>query len=140
MKQVGVMLGPDMKPALDPKGNWYMYGFVDNPVANKQMPLVLRFDKGNQLAMSTQELMRIGSQAAWQATDNGGVEGVGFGVIAVATEAGALALDVKDKVVEGATVVKDVVVEGAGIVKDKVVEGASTVGGWVRDGWNWIWD
>lgn len=140
LKQVGVMLGPDMKPALDPKGNWYMYGFVDNPVANKQLPLVLRFDKGNQLAMSTQELMRIGSQAAWQAKDNGGVEGTGFGVIAVATEAGALALDVKDAAVEGAIIVKDAAVDGAVFVKDKVVQGASVVGGAIRDGWNWLWD
>ncbi len=161
LKQVGLMLGEDMKPALDPKGNWYMYGFVDNPLANKQMPMVLRMDKNNNLDMSTQELMRMGSLAAWQAKDNGGLEGAGFGVIAVATEAGAIALDVKDAVVEGAVVVKDAVVEGAVIVKDAVVEGAVvakdavvdsavyvggkvadgavTVGGWVADGWNWVW-
>lgn len=147
LKQVGVYLGQDMKPALDPKGNWYMYGFVDNPLANQKMPLVLRFDKNNQLSMSTQELMRIGSLAAWQATDNGGLEGAGFGVIAVATEAGAIALDVKDAVVDTAIVVKDAAVDGAVFVKNKVVEGAtvagnaiadgaSTVGGWIRSGWN----
>lgn len=140
MKKVGVFLGPDMKPALDPKGNWYMYGFVDNPVANKQLPLVLRFDKDNQLAMSTQELIRIGSQAAWQAKDNGGVEGVGFGMIAVATEAGALALDVKDAVVDSAVYVKDKVVEGASTVGNAISDGASTVGGWVKSGWHYIWD
>lgn len=150
LKQVGVMLGPDMKPALDPKGNWYMYGFIDNPVANKQMPLALRFDKSNNLAMSTQELMRIGSLAAWQATDNGGLEGAGFGVIAVATEAGAIALDVKDAVVDTAIVVKDAVVDGAIIAKDavvdgavfvgnKIADGAETVGGWISSGWKSIW-
>ncbi len=157
LKQVSVLLGADMKPALDPKGNWYMYGRVDNPLANKQMPMLLRFDQRNQLAMSTQELMRIGAQAAWQASDNKGAEGIGFGVIGVATEAGALALDVKDKAVETVVAVKDTVVEGAGVVKDvavqgarlgrslaieglnKVEQGASTVGGWIERGWKSIW-
>ncbi|MBX9724256.1 MAG: hypothetical protein K2X81_22800, partial [Candidatus Obscuribacterales bacterium] len=157
LKQVSVLLGADMKPALDPKGNWYMYGRVDNPLANKQMPMLLRFDQRNQLAMSTQELMRIGAQAAWQASDNKGAEGFGFGVIGVATEAGAIALDVKDKAVETAVAVKDTVVEGAVVVKDvavqgarigrdlaieginKVGQGASTVGGWFERGWKSIW-
>jgi len=91
MRQVGVMLGPDMKPALDPKGNWYLYGMVDNPISQQKLPLVLRMDKSNQLAMSTQELMRIGSLAAWQGTDNGGTAAVGFGLVSVATEVGASA-------------------------------------------------
>jgi hypothetical protein len=149
LNQVGVLLGPDMKPALDPKGNWYMYGFVDNPVANQKMPLVLRFDQQNQLAMSPQELMRMGSLAAWQGKDNGGLEGAGFAAIGVATEAGAIALDVKDKVVEVAGAVKDTVVEGAvtageaikdGVVVagDAVADGATTVGGWFSSGWHYL--
>jgi hypothetical protein len=149
LNQVGVLLGPDMKPALDPKGNWYMYGFVDNPVANQKMPLVLRFDQQNQLAMSPQELMRMGSLAAWQGKDNGGLEGAGFAAIGVATEAGAIALDVKDKVVEVAGAVKDTVVEGAVtageaikdgavVVGDAVVDGATTVGGWFSNGWHYL--
>lgn len=134
LRQVGLMLDSSMKPALDPKGNWYMYGFVDNSLAGKKLPLALRFDGKNELAMSAQELMRIGSLAAWQAKDNGGLEGAGFGVIAVATEAGALALDLKDAVVDTAVVVKDKVVQGAVVVKDAVVDGAVVVGGAVKDG------
>jgi hypothetical protein len=162
MRQVGVMLGPDMKPALDPKGNWYLYGMVDNPVSQQKLPLVLRMDKSNQLAMSTQELMRIGSIAAWQGTDNGGTAAVGFGLVSVATEMGATALDIKDQVVEAAVVVKDAAITTATVVavhtintavaaKDLAVDaaittgqaiesGANTVGDWVSRGWHSIWD
>lgn len=124
LKKAGVILGADMKPAHDSKGNWYMFGIVENPIAQKTMPLALRFDKNNQLAMSTQELMRIGSMAAWQGTENGGLTGAGFGVISVATEAGAFALDVKDAVVDTAVKVKDVTVQAAIVAKDFAVDTA----------------
>lgn len=160
LKKVGVILGPDMKPAQDAKGNWYMFGIVDNPISQKQLPLALRFDKNNQLAMSTQELMRIGANAAWQGTDNGGLTGAGFGIISVATEAGALALDAKDAVVDAAVKVKNVAVDlavvakdyavdkaiaaknlavdGAILAKEGVVQGGRYIGNKARDAKNWV--
>lgn len=135
LKRVVINLGSDMKPALDSKGNWTMYTIVENPLAkdNKMMAFPLRFDRNNQLAMSPQELLRIGSSVAWQASGNGGREGAGFGVIAVATEAGATALDAKDNFVKGATIIKDGAVTAGGAI----VDGACTFGGWLKSGWNW---
>ncbi len=105
LQKVGLQLGPDMQPAKDAYGNWYFYGFADNPLSGKQLPFILRFDGNNQLNMSRQELMRLGAQATWQAAD-GSASGVGMGIVAVGTEIGAKALDAKDNFFRGCRVIR----------------------------------
>jgi hypothetical protein len=116
LRRVGLQLGPDMQPAKDAHGNWYFYGFADNPLAGKQLPFTLRFDRHNNLNMSTQELMRLGGQATWQAAD-GSPSGIGLGIIAVGTEIGAQVLD----------------------TRDNFVRGCQVIGNAVSDAWDWIW-
>lgn len=116
LRKVGLQLGPDMQPAKDAHGNWYFYGFADNPLSGKQLPFILRFDRNNNLNMSTQELMRLGGQATWQAAD-GSPAGIGLGIIAVGTEIGAQILD----------------------TKDNFVRGCQVIGNAVSDAWDWIW-